>query len=95
MCGGKINLEYLYIKEKNMEHEMRQQIDKFKQFSKKKLNEGIDDYEKEIINGQIDYAIKVLKQLVNPIKSYNLTTEEYNNILFKKIEQLKKEKFED
>lgn len=74
---------------------MREQIEKFKQFSKKKLNEGIDDYEKEIINGQIDYAIKVLKQLVNPIKSYNLTTEEYNDILFKKIEQLKKEKFED
>lgn len=78
-----------------MEKEMRQQIDKFKQFSKKKLNEGIDDYEKEIINGQIDYAITVLKQLVNPVKSYNLTTEEYNDILFKKIEQLKKEKFED
>ncbi len=78
-----------------MEHKMRQQIGKFKQFSKKKLNEGIDDYEKEIINSQIDYAIKVLKQLVNPIKSHNLTTEEYNDILFKKIEQLKKEKFED
>jgi len=65
-----------------MSKEIRQQIDK-------------DDYEKEIINGQIDYAIKVLKQLVNPVKSYNLTTEEYNDILFKKIEQLKKEKFED
>jgi len=78
-----------------MSKEMREQIEKFNQFSKKKLNEGIDDYEKEIINGQIDYAIKVLKQLVNPIKSYNLTTEEYNDILFKKIEQLKKEKFED
>ena len=78
-----------------MSKEMREQIEKFNQFSIKKLNEGVDDNEKEIINGQIDYAIKVLKQLVNPIKSYNLTTEEYNDILFNKIEQLKKEKFED
>ena len=74
---------------------MRQQIDKFKQFSKKKLNEGIDEYEKEIINGQIDYAIKILRQLVNPIKSYNLSTEEYNEILFKKIKELEKEKWEE
>ncbi len=74
---------------------MRQQIDKFKQFSKKKLNESIDEYEKEIINGQIDYAIKILRQLVNPIKSYNLSTEEYNEILFKKIKELEKEKFEE
>jgi hypothetical protein len=78
-----------------MENEMRQLIDKFNQFSKKKLNEGIDEYEKEIINGQIDYAIKILRQLVNPIKSYNLSTEEYNEILFKKIKELEKEKFED
>jgi hypothetical protein len=78
-----------------MENEMRQQIDKFKQFSKKKLNESIDEYEKEIINGQIDYAIKILRQLVNPIKSYNLSTEEYNEILFKKIKELEKEKFEE
>jgi hypothetical protein len=78
-----------------MENEMRQQIDKFKQFSKKKLNEGIDEYEKEIINGQIDYAIKILRQLVNPIKSYNLSTEEYNEILFKKIKELEKEKWEE
>ncbi len=74
---------------------MRQQIDKFKQFSKKKLNESIDEYEKEIINGQIDYAIKILRQLVNPIKSYNLSTEEYNEILFKKIKELEKDKFEE
>jgi hypothetical protein len=78
-----------------MENEMRQQIDKFKQFSKKKLNESIDEYEKEIINGQIDYAIKILRQLVNPIKSYNLSTEEYNEILFKKIKELEKDKFEE
>jgi hypothetical protein len=78
-----------------MENEMRQQIDKFKQFSKNKLNEGIDEYEKEIINGQIDYAIKILRQLVNPIKSYNLSTEEYNEILFKKIKELEKDKFEE
>jgi hypothetical protein len=32
-----------------MEEDKKQQIDKFKQFSKKKLNEGIDEYEKETI----------------------------------------------
>ena len=60
-----------------------------------KINESMDDMEKEIINLQIDYAIKVLKQLVNPIKSYNLSTEEYNKILFRKIKELEKKKFEE
>ncbi len=73
---------------------MSELLEKYNQFYKKKLNEGIDEYEKEVINGQIDYAIKILRQLVNPIKSFNLSTEEYNSILFKKIKELEKEKFE-
>lgn len=73
---------------------MSELLEKYNQFYKKKLNEGIDEYEKEVINGQIDYAIKILRQLVNPIKSFNLSTEEYNDILFKKIKELEKEKFE-
>jgi hypothetical protein len=77
-----------------MSKEMSELLEKYNQFYKKKLNEGIDEYEKEVINGQIDYAIKILRQLVNPIKSFNLSTEEYNSILFKKIKELEKEKFE-
>ena len=53
---------------------------------------AIENLNEAFVNVQIDYAISVLKQLINPIKSYNLTTEEYNDILFKKIEELKKEK---
>jgi len=70
-------------------------INKFKDFNNKsKINESIDDNEKEIINYQIDYAIEVLKSLVNPIKNHNLSTEDYNDILFKKIKKLESEKFE-
>lgn len=43
-------------------------------------------------NGEINFAIKVLNQLINPIKGYNISTEEYNDILFKRIKQLENQK---
>lgn len=47
---------------------------------------------KEVINGQIDHTVKILKSMVKSFKDFNISTEEYNDILFKKIAQLEKEK---
>ena len=57
-----------------------------------KINES--DMEKEIINGQIDYAIQVLKSMFERIKGYNISTEEFNEILDRKIKKLESEKFD-
>ena len=59
-----------------------------------KINESMDDMEKEIINGQIDYAIQVLKSMFEVIKGYNISTEEFNEILSRKIKKLESEKFD-
>ncbi|MCB0511069.1 MAG: hypothetical protein KDC72_00835 [Bacteroidetes bacterium] len=59
-----------------------------------KINESMDDMEKEIINGQIDYAIQVLKSMFERIKGYNISTEEFNEILDRKIKKLESEKFD-
>ena len=59
-----------------------------------KINESMDDMEKEIINGQIDYAIKVLKSMFERIKGHNISTEEFNEILDRKIKKLESEKFD-
>jgi hypothetical protein len=42
----KLISKYLYIKIKTMSKEMRKQIDDFKTFNKKKLNENTDEYYK-------------------------------------------------
>ena len=90
-----------------MSKEMRQHIDKFNKFKltesenlnisdvrSSKINESMDDMEKEIINGQIDYAIQVLKSMFERIKGYNISTEEFNEILDRKIKKLESEKFD-
>jgi hypothetical protein len=59
-----------------------------------KINESMDDMEKEIINGQIDYASQVLKSMFERIKGYNISTEEFNEILYRKIKKLESEKFD-
>ena len=59
-----------------------------------KINESMDDMEKEIINGQIDYAIQVLKSMFERIKGYNISTEEFNEILDRKIKKIESEKFD-
>jgi len=59
-----------------------------------KINESMDDMEKEIINGQIDYAIQVLKSMFERIKGDNIPTEEFNEILDRKIKKLESEKFD-
>lgn len=56
-----------------------------------KINESM---EKEIINGQIDYAIQVLKSMFERFKGYNISTEEFNEILDRKIKKLESEKFD-
>jgi hypothetical protein len=61
----------------------------------KKFNESQENLmEKEIINGQIDYAIQVLKSMFERIKRYNISTEEFNEILDRKIKKLESEKFD-
>ena len=89
-----------------MSKEMRKYIDTFKQrltesenfnisdVRSSKINESMDDMEKEIINGQIDYAIQVLKSMFERIKGYNISTEEFNEILDRKIKKLESEKFD-
>ena len=59
-----------------------------------KINESLDEMEKEIINGQIDFAISVLSSMFEKIKGNDISTEEFNEILDSKIKKLASEKYD-
>jgi len=65
---------------------------KIKKFGE--IYESLDDTEKEIINDQIDFACVVLKKMMLKFKDRDITTEDFNEIIDKKIKELKKDKFE-
>jgi hypothetical protein len=50
-----------------------------------------EPYEVEILNGQVEYAISVLKSMRKRILDNPITTDEFNRILDKKIEKLESE----
>ena len=67
MCGGKINFEYLYIKEKTMSKEMRKYIDDFKSFV---LNEN----KIKIIKKEQMTPDEKLEELDKIINKYGIVT---------------------
>lgn len=53
-----------------------------------KTNDAFDEIEKDIINNQIDYSVGILKSMFKRIKGYNMSTEEFNDIIDKKIKEV-------